>query len=297
MDAPHSINSYVCSFSYVERNGVRDLDTFDAKIAIVTGGASGIGRAVGEELARRGAVVTLADINTALVEEVAGYLIGQGRKVKAAVLDVTDFEAVKKLVDDTVSEHGRLDYMFNNAGIAVFGETQDFSYDDWHRVIDVNLYGVVHGIAAAYPVMVSQGFGHIVNTASLAGLVPASGLISYTASKYGVVGMSNALNTEGAKYGVRTSVVCPGLIRTPIYLNVKMIDLDLEKIMKQVPKGMACEKCAGDILRGVERGKAIIVVTPMAKVLTFMQRFTPGLVRVLFGQTMIRIFRNAKVGV
>ena len=274
---------------------MKDLDLFKGKTGIVTGGASGIGRAVGAELARRGAVVTLADVNAALVEEVADHLTGQGRKVKAAVLDVTDFEAVKRLVDDTVSEHGHLDYMFNNAGIAVFGETQDFSYDDWHRVIDVDLYGVVHGIAAAYPVMVAQGYGHIVNTASLAGLVPASGLISYTASKYGVVGMSNALNTEGAKYGVKTSVVCPGLIHTPIYENVKLVDLDRDKIMKQAPKGMPCEKCARDILRGVERGKAIIVVTPLAKVLTFMQRLIPGLVRALFGQTIIRMFRNAKV--
>ena len=271
------------------------MDTFNAKTVIVTGGASGIGRAVGEELARRGAVVTLADIDATLVEEVAGGLTGQGCDVKAVVLDVTDFEAVKRLVDDTVSEHGRLDYMFNNAGIAVFGETQDFSYDDWHRVIDVNLYGVVHGIAAAYPVMVEQGFGHIVNTSSLAGLVPASGLISYTASKYGVVGMSNALYTEGAKYGVKTSVVCPGLIHTPIYEHVKLIDLDRDKIMKQAPKGMDCEKCVRDILQGVERGKAIIVVTPMAKALTFMQRFVPGLMRALFGQTIIKIFRNAKV--
>jgi len=265
------------------------------KAAIVTGGASGIGRALGEELAQRGALVILADVNAPLVEEAAASLSERGYEVKAAVLDVTDYEAVRKLVSDTVSERGRLDYMFNNAGIAVFGETQDFSYDDWHRVIDVNLYGVVHGIAAAYPVMVKQGWGHIVNTASLAGLVPAAGEISYTASKYGIVGMSDTLRAEGKKYGVKSSVVCPGFIRTPIYESCKMVELDREKIIKEAPKGMDPGKCAGIILRGVEKNKAFIVVTFPAKILWYMQRLSPGLARSLFGEIIIKSFRKAKL--
>jgi NAD(P)-dependent dehydrogenase (short-subunit alcohol dehydrogenase family) len=274
---------------------VRVLDFFTGKAAIVTGGASGIGRALGEELAKRGALVTLADINASLVEEAAASLSGRGREVKAAVLDVTDYEAVRKLVSDTVSEHGRLDYMFNNAGIAVFGETQDFSYDDWHRVIDVNLYGVVHGIAAAYPVMVEQGSGHIVNTASLAGLVPAAGEISYTASKYGIVGMSDTLRAEAKKYGVKSSVICPGFIRTPIYESCKLVDLEREKIFKKAPKGMDPGKCARIILQGVEGNRAFIVVTFPAKILWYIQRLSPGLARALVGQTIIKVFRKAKV--
>ena len=274
---------------------MRYLDLFEGKTAIVTGGASGIGRAVGEELARRGAIVVLADINARLAEETAGSLAGQGYKARAAALDVTDFEAVKRLVDETVSEYGRLDYMFNNAGIAVFGETQDFSYDDWHRVIDVNLYGVVHGIAAAYPIMVKQRSGHIVNTASLAGLVPAAGEISYTASKYAIVGMSDTLRAEGKKYGVKSSVICPGFIRTPIYESCKMVDLDREKIIKQAPKGMDPAKCARIILRGIERDKTFIVVTFPAKILWYLQRISPGLARAMFGQLIIKAFRMAKL--
>jgi NAD(P)-dependent dehydrogenase (short-subunit alcohol dehydrogenase family) len=271
------------------------LDPFAGKTAIVTGGASGIGRALGEELGRRGARVTLADVNEGLLEETVGDLAGMGYKVKGTALDVTDFEAVKRLVSDTTSEHGRLDYMFNNAGIAIFGEAQDFSYDDWHRVIDINLYGVVHGTAAAYPVMVEQRSGHIVNTASLAGIMPAAGEISYTASKYGVVGLSNSLRCEGTHYGVKVSVVCPGFIRTPMYENLELIKIDREKMMKMAPKGMPCDKCAGIILRGVERNKAIITVTAAAKTFWIMQRLSPGLVRVLYSQGFLKPMRKAKL--
>ncbi len=274
---------------------MRCLDIFEGKTAVITGGASGIGRALGEELAKRGALLTLADINAPLVDEAAGSLTAQGYKVKGAVLDVTDFLAVKALVDDTVAEHGRLDYMFNNAGIAIFGETQDFSYADWHSVIDINLYGVVHGIAAAYPVMVAQGSGHIVNTASLAGLVAAAGEISYTASKFAIVGMSDTLRAEGKKYGVKSSVICPGFIRTPIYENCKLIDLDREEIIKQAPKGMDPGRCARIVLRGVERDKAFIIVTLPARVLWYIQRLSPGLARAICGETIINAFRKSKV--
>jgi len=250
------------------------MGCFGEKIAIITGGASGIGRAVGEGLARRGALVILADMNVELGEETARSITAAGHRAKAVTLDVTDPEAVKKVVDDTVSEYGRLDYIFNNAGVVVFGEARDFSYEDWRRVIDTNLYGVVNGVIAAFPVMVKQGFGHIVNTASVAGLVPVSGLISYIASKYGVVGLSNALRVEGADQGVKVSVICPGLIDTPMK-NSKMINIDREKMLEAAPKLMPPEECARVILDGVERNKPIIVVTAMAKILWVLHRISP----------------------
>jgi NAD(P)-dependent dehydrogenase (short-subunit alcohol dehydrogenase family) len=270
------------------------LDLFEGKSAIVTGGASGIGRALGEELGRRGAHVILADVNEALLEETVSSLAERGYKARGTVLDVTDFVAVRKLVEDTASEHRRLDYIFNNAGIGVLGEAQDKSIEDWHNVIDTNLYGVVHGVAAAYPLMVKQGSGHIVNTSSLAGLMPATGEISYTTSKYGVVGLSNALRVEGKIYGVKVSVVCPGFIRTPIYGSIKLLSLDREKVMKGVPKGIGAEECAGIILRGVENNKATIVITALAKSIWAMQRISPGLVRALISRELIRRIRAGK---
>jgi NAD(P)-dependent dehydrogenase (short-subunit alcohol dehydrogenase family) len=271
------------------------MDMFEGKAIIVTGGASGIGRALCGELAARGAMVTVADIDEALLEETVDSLRAKGRKAVGAVLDVTDYEAVAKLVDDTACEHGCLDYMFNNAGICIFGEAHDLSIDDWRRVIDVNLYGVVNGVAAAYPVMVKQGFGHVVNTASLAGLVPASGEISYTASKYGIVGLTNALRAEGAAYGVKASVVCPGFIRTPIYENLELVKLDREKLMKITPRGASVEKCASTIVRGVEKNKAIILVTAQAGVMWLLQRISPGLVRRLSSGLLIKSIRTSKI--
>ena len=121
------------------------MGIFKDKIAILTGAASGIGRALSEELTRRGAVAVMADVQTKQLEEVVESIIKAGNKAKAAGLNVTDFNAVKALVEDTAVQHGRLDYIFNNAGIAVGGEVRDCSIDDWRNVLDVNLIGVVNG--------------------------------------------------------------------------------------------------------------------------------------------------------
>src|SRR4051794_31394559 len=150
-----------------------------SRIAIVTGGASGIGRAIATALVRRGDTVTVADIDKQRAEEVAERLSELGT-AEAAGLDVTDAEAVGALFGSVKDRHGRLDLVFNNAGIAVGGGTEELTLDHWNKTIDVNLRGVVHGVHAAYPIMLAQGSGHIVNTASLAGLVPAPMMLPYT---------------------------------------------------------------------------------------------------------------------
>lgn len=253
------------------------MDIFKGKTAIVTGAASGIGRALSERLARKGARVVMADVNTGQLENAAAGIEQSGGNARAATLDVRDFEAVKGLVDDTVSECGRLDYIFNNAGTGVGGEARDFDYEDWKKVIDINLYGVVNGVAAAYPLMVKQGSGHIVNTASLAGLIPLAGEISYTTSKYAIVGLSHALRAEAADLGVKVSVVCPGKIETPIYHTSRIIGFDREKALGILPGGISPDRCAGIILRGVARNKATIVVTRHAKLLWILGRTSPAL--------------------
>ena len=257
------------------------MSQFRDKVVIVTGAASGIGRALSEELARRGASVTLADINPSPVEEAAETITKAGHKAETFVLDVSDYDAVEKMVADTMARYGRLDYLFNNAGIAVGGEVRDCSIDDFRNVINVNLFGVVNGVAAAYPLMVKQGHGHIINTASLEGLIPFPATVSYVASKYGVVGLSNALRIEGTDLGVKVSVVCPGYIKTPIFQTSKMIKIDREKMLKSLPErfGITSEACAQIILRGVQRNKAIIVVTGFAKVLWALQRISPAVIR------------------
>lgn len=185
--------------------------------AIITGGASGIGRALAEDLAARGCEVVLADLQLEQAEETAARIRAAGGKATAARLDVTDHAEFARLVKDTVARTGRLDYLFNNAGIShgMGAGARHYRIEDWCRVIDVNLGGTVNGVQAAYNVMIDQGFGHIVNTASMAGLVPSPGTTSYVTTKHAVVGLSHNLRAEAAQLGVRVSVLCPGVIRTP----------------------------------------------------------------------------------
>ena len=257
----------------------RPASIFKNKVAIITGAGSGIGKGLAEELADRGAYVVISDINAERVEKVAVDIARSDGKVTALKLDVSDYAAVKKMIDSTVATHGRVDYIFNNAGIAIGGPAKDFSIDDWRNVIDVNLNGVVYGAAVAYPIMVDQGFGHIINTASIAGLAPLLGTASYVTSKYGVVGLSNALRIEGAKHGVKVSVVCPGYVRTSIFNDSKNINIDRQNL-KPFPDrmGVTSDECAKMILRGVERNDAFIIVTFFAKFLWFLNRISPDLV-------------------
>ncbi len=256
--------------------------TFADRSAIITGGASGIGRAIGEELAREGAHVVLADRNGPQAEAAAASIERAGGRATAARLDVTDADAVEALVRETAAEHGSLDYIFNNAGIAITGEAKDHSLDDWNKTLDVNLRGVVHGVHAAYEVMREQGHGHIVNVASLAGLIPAVNEIAYAAAKHGVVGLSTTLRVEAARYGVKVSVVCPGFVDTPIlFENLTIKDPsrmpassreDMKKMIRL--RAMPVDKAAREIVAGVRRNKAMIVITLHAKLLWTINRIS-----------------------
>jgi NAD(P)-dependent dehydrogenase (short-subunit alcohol dehydrogenase family) len=249
------------------------------KITIITGAASGIGFALSQELCAQGAVVVLADKDAAGLSTAIASLGDARLRATPAVVDVTDAAAVSRLIQDVVARHGRLDYLFNNAGIGVVGDARDLSIEDWRTVIETNLFGTVHGVAAAYPVMTGQGFGHIVNTASLAGLVPSPGEISYSASKYAVVGLSESLRIEAGDLGVKVSVVCPGLIDTPLLRNFKLIGIDRQQLLQLLPGLMAPERCAREILRGVERNRPVILVTSMAWWFWRINRISPGLMR------------------
>ncbi|MFC7659980.1 SDR family NAD(P)-dependent oxidoreductase [Pseudonocardia benzenivorans] len=160
-----------------------------ARIAIVTGGASGIGRGLGAALVTRGDTVVLADVDIEGATSAADAMSARGPGTAVATeLDVRDGSAVEKLVADTVDARGGLDIMVNNAGLGIGGPVEELTSAHWDRVVDVNLRGVVHGVHAAYPVMVEQRRGHIVNTASMAGLVPCPGLTSYATTKWGSSG-------------------------------------------------------------------------------------------------------------
>ncbi|HXY64504.1 MAG TPA: SDR family oxidoreductase, partial [Mycobacterium sp.] len=217
-------------------------------------------------------------------QELAQRLNSGGAKAHAIELDVRDYPSFERAVAEAVRQSGRIDYLFNNAGIVVGGEIDSYTLDDWNDVFDVNLRGVVHGIQAVYPIMIRQHSGHIVNTASGAGLVASPGLGSYTASKHAVVGISKALRLEAERHGVQVSVLCPGPIRTPIltggqYGRTKMTGISDEEILKlwERVRPMAPEKFAKRALRAVLRGDAIIVVPAWSKAFWYLERLSPAL--------------------
>jgi NAD(P)-dependent dehydrogenase (short-subunit alcohol dehydrogenase family) len=246
------------------------------KVAIITGGAGGIGKALAEGMAERGCYLVLADINTELLEKTAAELRATGAQLDAKTVDVRDAVQVQALVDGVFIELGRIDYFFNNAGVNLCAELRDTTLDDWNLLIDVNLRGVVHGVHAAYPIMCKQGFGHIVNTASAAGLVPAAAEGAYAATKHAVVGLSMALRVEAEAFGVKVSVVCPGLVDTPILDSTKYVKLDPEVIRKVAPeKPIPPRKAAQLILRGIDRNEFFIVLTLTTHALWRLHRYAP----------------------
>ncbi|MGH3598015.1 MAG: SDR family NAD(P)-dependent oxidoreductase, partial [Mycobacterium sp.] len=168
--------------------------------------------------------------------------------------------------------------------IGVGGEIDSYTLDDWNDVFDVNLRGVVHGIQAVYPIMIGQQSGHIVNTASMAGLVASPSSASYTATKHAVVAISKTLRVEAERHGVQVSVLCPGAIRTPIltggkYGRMNVTGLSDEQLLKfwEPFRPMAPEKFAERALRAVFRGDAIIVVPAWWKAAWYLERLSPTL--------------------
>lgn len=254
------------------------------KVAFITGGASGIGAALAKELAARGIEVVLADRQIGLAEELATTLRESGGEATAVELDVRDAGQFERVVDDTVSRTGRIDYLFNNAGIGVGGAILGYSLSDWYDVFDVNLRGVAHGIQAVYPVMCKQGSGHIINTASVAGLLPTGEAGSYAATKHAVVGLSKALRVEAADHGVKVCVLCPGVIRTPILTAGKYGRLNLtegarSKVMElwEQLRPMDVEVFARKALREIERDKPIVIVPFFWRAFWWLERFSPSL--------------------
>jgi NAD(P)-dependent dehydrogenase (short-subunit alcohol dehydrogenase family) len=260
---------------------------FQGRVAIVTGAASGIGAALAGALARRGSTVVLADIDEVGAKSAADDLaLGPPGRASGVALDVTDAEAVAALVERTATDHGHLDFLFNNAGIGMGGPVSELSLAHWNRVIDVNLRGVVHGVVAAYPVMIRQGRGHIVNTASLAGLIPSPMLTPYAMTKHGVVGLSESLRMEAVRHGVRVSVVCPGVIDTPLLDKGNPPDLpdvahspDTRRMLtRMIGAAYPAASLAEDVLDGVARNRPVIVTPRHARIPWRLNRLSPRLV-------------------
>jgi len=257
--------------------GIKD---FKGKVVVVTGAGSGIGRATAVAFASEGAKVVLSDISEERLTEVRKEIESKEASVLVHKTDVSDRSQVKALADFVMNKYGRIDILHNNAGVAVGSPVEKTSIEDWEWIFGINFWGVVYGIDSFLPYMISQRSGHIVNTASLFGLigVPAAG--AYCATKFAVVGLSEALRAEVRRYGIGVSVICPGLINTNIVCDGRTCLPEngaanrsaIEKLFKDY--GRSPEKVAKAVLNSVRKNKAVVPVGFEAWMQWFLKRFS-----------------------
>lgn len=273
------------------------------QVALVTGAASGIGAALSEELAALGAHVILTDRQDELAASVVQRIVAGGGSAEYRPLDVTDLPAWQGLAAHIEAQYGCLDYLFNNAGIGVGGEVKNMSAEDWQQIVAVNVHGVINGVQACYPAMVRQRRGHIINTASAAGLGPTPLSVAYCATKHAVVGLSTSLRAEAAIEGVKVSVLCPGVIRTPILEGGKygrIIGFDAKQLvaMWEITRPMDVRRFARKALKAVQRNRAIIVIPFAWRVSWWLGRLSPGwqimMARLAYRYTLKRLERQGR---
>ena len=269
-----------------------------SRTVIITGGSSGIGKALGAALVARGDDVVLAARTEADVRRAAGELsaLGPGQ-ARGAVLDVRNAGEVADLVNDVYRSHGRLDLMINNAGINVIGFAHELVPDCWERIYDTNVRGVLHGTAAAYPIMIRQGHGQIANTASLAGLVPAPLQGPYTMTKHAVVGLTMSLRVEAQAHGVRVNLICPGVIETPLLDKggpaglppTPHVFADARGLMRHATHSAPypAVRLAREVLRDLDEDRAIIVRPSSARWLWRLYRLSPRIAEA-YGRSYVR---------
>jgi NAD(P)-dependent dehydrogenase (short-subunit alcohol dehydrogenase family) len=252
------------------------------QVAVITGGASGIGYALAQELGSRKVAVVIADVRPEGLATAESALRDDGVDVLAVQTDVSRAEAVQHLADETIARFGRVDLVVNNAGIGVPSVPmweQDLS--TWSRIIDIKLMGVVHGIRSFAPLLVAQGHGHIVNTASAGGLIPLPDMTPYSATMHAVVGVTETLDVELKRVSdqLGATVLCPGLVATPLYANSAALQSANEDVLgseqaKQLVAAMADgsphaaspRQVAKETIDAVEAGRlhAIVAVGPGA---------------------------------
>jgi len=235
---------------------------FRDKGCVVTGAASGIGYAVSEALLQAGAVVFLVDRDSTTLASAVEQLSSYAGRVYSMSVDVTNQEQVQHMVEHAASRHGRLDVLFNNAGLGGTLPIGEVTLEHWRRIIDLNLWGVIYGIHFALPIMRKQGGGHIVTTSSLAGLLPIPFQAIYCTTKYAVVGLSESLRFELEDEGIHFSVACPGSVVSRIW-GTPIVGERLE--LKPPADAIPAAEAAKTILAGVANKEGIIALPESAR--------------------------------
>ncbi|CAL9494328.1 SDR family oxidoreductase [Streptomyces sp. enrichment culture] len=267
----------------------RHFDRFGGQLVLVTGAGSGIGRATAFAFAEAGAKVIAVDLDAESAARTAelSRLIG-APDAWAEAVDVSDAQAMEKLAEKVALEYGVVDVLVNNAGIGLSGSFFDTSPEDWKKVLDVNLWGVIHGCRLFGRQMAERGQGgHIVNTASAAAFQPSRALPAYSTSKAAVLMLSECLRAELAGQGIGVSAICPGLVNTNITSTARFVGVAEEEERRRQRSSARLygmrnyppEKVADAILRAVLRNEAVVPVTPEARGVHALSRFAPGVLR------------------
>jgi len=275
------------------------MEGFAGKVAVVTGAGSGIGQALAIELARSGARVAISDVNTEGLAATEERLKSIGAQGKADRLDVTEREAFE-LYADAVKEHfGKVNQIYNNAGIAFAGDIEVSPFKDIEKVMDVDFWGVVNGTKVFLPHLVESGDGHVINISSVFGLFSVPGQAAYNAAKFAVRGFTEALRQEmmAAGHPVKVTTVHPGGIRTNIARNMTTVEAvnkhELAKTFDNKLASTSPEKAARVILDGVRKNRARVLVGADAKALDLIVRITGSGYQRLFSTVMSRIVPEA----
>ncbi|MEQ0560688.1 SDR family oxidoreductase [Amycolatopsis sp. NEAU-NG30] len=259
---------------------------FEHRLVVVTGAGSGIGRATALAFAAAGADVVITDVDQASAAETLKLLGSHG--LAEYTVDSADGDAVHRFAEQVRQAHGVPDIVVNNAGIGMSGPFLDTSTEDWERVIDVNLWGVIHGCRAFAPMLAERAEGgHIVNLASAAAYLPSKILSAYATTKSAVLTLSVCLRAELAAHRVGVTAVCPGIVKTNITSTTRFVGVSEEEQRRRqressklyARRGFGPEGVAKDILRAVEKDIAIAPSTPEAKAALVLSRLTPGLLR------------------
>ncbi len=250
-------------------------------IAVVTGAASGIGRALAARLAAEGASLAIADVNAAGLNETALMVNGEGLKVTTHAFDVSDREAFAAFADEVVREHGGANLIINNAGVGMAGTAEELSIDDIEWLMGVNFWGVVYGVKYFLPILRRQPQAHIVNVSSVFGLIGPVGHSAYAASKFAVRGFTESLRHELAGGNVKVSVVHPGGVKTPIARNARLgagaaPSALTEEIKRfEIAARTTPEAAAERIVRGILNDEERILIGADARAMDRIQRWMP----------------------
>lgn len=254
------------------------MKDLQGSVVVITGAGSGIGRAVARAFAGQGARLHLVDIDGDKVEALRAEIAGQGGTVRAHRVDCSDAEAVLALAREIYAAEGRVDVLHNNAGVVAGGPVEKIPLADWRWQTAVNYWGVVHGVHAFVPRMIEQGGGaHIVNTASMAGLVGFPFVAPYTATKFAVVGLSEALGMELGVHGIRVTAVCPASVRTGVFSAARLALPDGwgERIVRGVDRVAAePEWIASKVIEAVKKDRSVVILAREMAPLWWLKRLS-----------------------